>query len=395
MIVPDFRSPKTGLYHNLARLDLPFAEAVFEIDYFKENPTPFYILAKELYPGKFSPTISHTFIALLAKKKLLRMLFTQNIDCLERRAGVPGELVVEAHGSFATQRCVECKTEYPDKEMLEHVEQGKAPHCIAGCGGLVKPDIVFFGEQLPSIFYENRSVPATADLMLVLGTSLTVHPFASLPMMAMGGVPRVLFNQERVGDMGTRPDDVVCLGDCDSGVRKLAKELGWEDELESMWRGVVGEEEAEKQIGQVQKPTDEQEDEVERLANEIEGKLDLSSEDEVGTNANRAAQVDVEEKAAKGSAEGKERSREGTSETEAFAKNPASGPARTSDKDLPTKPEITDSTSRAEEVATATKSDGLGRKAGVESQEPASYSTSVVTEPEETTQHIKSGGSTQ
>ncbi|KAH6646045.1 DHS-like NAD/FAD-binding domain-containing protein, partial [Truncatella angustata] len=233
--IPDFRSPDTGLYHNLARLNLPFAEAVFEIDYFKENPEPFYILAKELYPGKFYPTITHAFIALLAKKKLLRKLFTQNIDCLERRAGVPGELIVEAHGSFATQRCVECKTPYPDKEMLEHVEQGKAPHCIEGCGGLVKPDIVFFGEQLPSAFYDNRSVPATADLMLVLGTSLTVHPFASLPMMAMEGVPRVLFNKERVGDMGTRTDDVICLTDCDSGIRELAEELGWKDELESMW----------------------------------------------------------------------------------------------------------------------------------------------------------------
>lgn len=98
--IPDFRSPETGLYANLARLDLPYAEAVFDISYFRQNPDPFYILAKELFPGKFFPTIAHAFIALLDEKYLLKMLFTQNIDCLERKAGVPGEKIVEAHGRW-------------------------------------------------------------------------------------------------------------------------------------------------------------------------------------------------------------------------------------------------------------------------------------------------------
>jgi NAD-dependent histone deacetylase SIR2 len=100
--IPDFRSPDTGLYANLARLNLPFAEAVFDISYFRNNPLPFYTLAQELYPGKYRPTITHSFINLLHKKGLLLKLFTQNIDCLEREAGVPGDLIVEAHGSFAT-----------------------------------------------------------------------------------------------------------------------------------------------------------------------------------------------------------------------------------------------------------------------------------------------------
>lgn len=81
--IPDFRSPGTGLYSNLQRLNLPHPEAVFEIDYFRGHPEPFYVLAKELYPGKFFPTVSHAFIALLNEKGLLSMLFTQNIDCLE------------------------------------------------------------------------------------------------------------------------------------------------------------------------------------------------------------------------------------------------------------------------------------------------------------------------
>lgn len=99
--IPDFRSPETGLYANLERLNLPHPEAVFELSFFRENPLPFYTLAQELYPGKYRPTITHSFIHLLHKKGLLLKLFTQNIDCLEREAGVPGDKIIEAHGSFA------------------------------------------------------------------------------------------------------------------------------------------------------------------------------------------------------------------------------------------------------------------------------------------------------
>jgi len=234
--IPDFRSPETGLYANLARLDLPYAEAVFDISYFRENPQPFYMLAKELYPGQFYPTITHSFIALLGRKNLLRMLFTQNIDCLERRAGVPAEKIVEAHGSFATQRCIDCKTEFPEDLMLKMVNAGDVPHCLVPeCNGLVKPDIVFFGEALPQTFHQNIFVPGEADLAIVMGTSLSVQPFASLPSRVSEGVPRVLFNNQSVGDFGSRLDDVVVIDDCDNAVRKLADALGWRGELEELW----------------------------------------------------------------------------------------------------------------------------------------------------------------
>ncbi|POS77612.1 NAD-dependent histone deacetylase SIR2 [Diaporthe helianthi] len=268
--IPDFRSPNTGLYSNLARLNLPYAEAVFDISYFRQNPDPFYVLAKELYPGTYSPTVSHAFIALLAKKNLLRMLFTQNIDCLERQAGVPGELIVEAHGSFATQRCIECKTAFPEDKMKEYVFQGEVPRCEdKKCDGLVKPDIVFFGEQLPEQFHKNRHVPSYGDLALVIGTSLTVQPFASLPEMVHDDTPRVLFNLERVGSLGSRPDDVLVLGDCDSGVRKLADELGWGAELDAMWREIVGDKEAERQLRSAAELKAAMQAEVEDLADKV------------------------------------------------------------------------------------------------------------------------------
>lgn len=74
-----------------------------------------------------------------------------------------------------------------------------------------------------------------ADLLIVMGTSLTVHPFASLAQRVDDSCPRVLINLDRVGDFGSRSDDVVLLGKCDDIVRDLCKELGWEDELLKLW----------------------------------------------------------------------------------------------------------------------------------------------------------------
>ncbi|KAM4063828.1 sir2 family protein [Hirsutella rhossiliensis] len=274
--IPDFRSPKTGLYNNLARLDLPYAEAVFDIEYFRQHPEPFYVLAQELYPGKFHPTVSHAFIALLARKGLLQMLFTQNIDCLERAAGVPADKIVEAHGSFATQRCIECKGEFPDDKMREHVFDGKVPHCAdTACNGIVKPDIVFFGESLPPAFGQNSYITAMADLVLIIGTSLTVYPFAGLPEMAREGKPRVLFNMERVGRVGGRTDDVVELGPCDDGIRTLANALGWREELEKLWRDVVGEEEAKRQLQSQERQDAAIDDEMQKLAEGVEAALNF------------------------------------------------------------------------------------------------------------------------
>ncbi|EHK19002.1 uncharacterized protein TRIVIDRAFT_194055 [Trichoderma virens Gv29-8] len=277
--IPDFRSPKTGLYSNLARLNLPYAEAVFDISYFRNHPEPFYVLAQELYPGKFHPTVSHAFIALLAEKGLLQMLFTQNIDCLERAAGVPAHKIVEAHGSFATQRCIECKVEFPDADMKAHVVRGDVPHCNE-CKGLVKPDITFFGEALPRDFSEKSHNTVMADLVLIIGTSLTVYPFASLPEMARKEVPRVLFNMEKVGSLGSRVDDVLELGACDDGIRKLANLLGWTDELDDIWRNIVGNEEADRQLRSQTDRDEELEDELQKLTGEIETVLKLEEEEE-------------------------------------------------------------------------------------------------------------------
>lgn len=288
--IPDFRSPETGLYANLARLNLPYAEAVFSIEYFRQNPEPFYMLAHELYPGKFRPTITHSFIYLLHEKGVLLKHFTQNIDCLDREAGLPGDMAIEAHGSFASQRCIDCKLEYPTDMIKEHVHNKKIPRCLnKDCNGLVKPDIVFFGEALPTDFFLNRHLVEESDLVIVLGTSLQVQPFASLPSMASEGTPRLLINLEQVGGLGGRADDVLLLEDCDGGVRKLAEACGWLEELEELWKktgksfdapteGAEGSKTTETEEGKTSDRT--LEAEVEKLTREIDEVLKLNKEHE-------------------------------------------------------------------------------------------------------------------
>ena len=212
-------------------------------------------------------------------------LFTQNIDCLEREAGTPGEKIVEAHGSFASQRCIECKKTYPDDMMKTAIKEKDVPRCVdKRCNGLVKPDIVFFGEALPEAFHMNRGLPAAADLAVVMGTSLTVQPFASLPTFVSEGTPRVLINLERVGGLGSRPDDVLLLGDCDGGVRRFADALGWRDELEALWEE-TNPEKGKKKADEPPKTRDEKvKDEVEKLTEDIDRTLKLSEEHQRAVN---------------------------------------------------------------------------------------------------------------
>ncbi|KAI5797949.1 SIR2 family histone deacetylase [Peziza echinospora] len=281
--IPDFRSPTTGLYANLAKLNLPYPEAIFDLDYFEENPLPFYTLAKEIFPGNIRPTIAHTFMKLVSDKGLVSRIFTQNIDCLERAAGISPDLIVEAHGSFATHSCITCKKSYPADLMKQNIEQLTIPKCLdTECKGFVKPDIVFFGEALPTRFFQERLHVADADLVIIMGTSLSVQPFASLPIMANLGTPRLLINLEVVGDIGCRIDDVVVLGGCDAGVRRLAKALGWAEELEKLWAETDPERKIDKGKGKptvYDGPMDMDEvlrNQVESLTREVERGLSLA-----------------------------------------------------------------------------------------------------------------------
>lgn len=98
--IPDFRTPGTGLYDNLAEYDLPNPEAIFTLDYFKKKPEPFYRFAKQFDLSKYEATPTHYFIKMLADKKILHKNLTQNIDNLEEKTGIDmDEYVCQAHGA--------------------------------------------------------------------------------------------------------------------------------------------------------------------------------------------------------------------------------------------------------------------------------------------------------
>jgi len=175
---------------------------------------------------------------------------------LEREAGVPGDVLVEAHGSFAAAHCIECHAEASEHKVKTAVFSSNVPKCD-GCSGLVKPDIVFFGESLPPRFFQRMSQDfPQCDLLIVIGTSLQVQPFASLIGKVAPNVPRLLINREQVGTLdpklamlgfagstyfrfGSKNNyrDVACLGDCQEGAIKLAELCGWKKELDSLITG--------------------------------------------------------------------------------------------------------------------------------------------------------------
>ncbi|XP_048862914.1 NAD-dependent protein deacetylase sirtuin-3 isoform X3 [Brienomyrus brachyistius] len=200
--IPDFRTPGTGLYANLQRYNTPFPEAIFNIDYFSNDPRPFFSLAKELYPGRHRPNYVHYFIRMLHQKGLLLRMYTQNIDGLEQMCGIPEEKLVEAHGSFASASCHLCYTPFP-------------------------------AEEAKSYFQHTKDFPK-ADLLIIMGTSLQIEPFASLVNTVRSTVPRLLLNRDPVGPFQRVPlrrGDYMELGDLLDSVRKLAQILGWHQDI--------------------------------------------------------------------------------------------------------------------------------------------------------------------
>lgn len=257
--IPDFRSPGSGLYDNLQRYNLPNPQAIFEISFFRENPEPFFHLARQLWPGVFKPTPSHYFLELLRMKGKLLRHYTQNIDTLERIAGLTDDCVIEAHGTFHTSHCLNCSAVYSQDWMQEQIfkkngEGDNIPTCSAeDCNGVVKPDIVFFGEQLPPKFFTcvSKDLPK-CDLLIVMGTSLVVQPFASLTQRVPEKCPRLYINLENSSSgsdplmamLGMGNDfkfedednyrDVFYQNTCDDGCYNLADKLGWGEELRNL-----------------------------------------------------------------------------------------------------------------------------------------------------------------
>ena len=244
--IPDFRTPGTGLYSKLDEYKLPYPEAIFELEFFRHDPTPFVTIAQAIWPGQEDgpqPTLAHSFVALLEQRGLLKRVYTQNIDGLERLAGVSPDRLVECHGHFSTASCTSptChrKRDIDPRQCRDsYLKDGKAMRC-PDCDSIVKPDIVFFGEELPPVFMDRITQDMEdCDLLIVMGTSLLVAPVATIPQWVDRKVPRILINRELVGSFAEeammvkrsngsfQTRDVFMKGDCDDGAEKLCELVG-------------------------------------------------------------------------------------------------------------------------------------------------------------------------
>jgi NAD-dependent protein deacetylase/lipoamidase len=173
--IPDFRSPG-GIW---AKYD-PMEYAT--IAAFRTDPVKvweFYALRFELLTTA-EPNAGHLALAELERRGLVAAVVTQNVDGLHVRAG--SRAVVEVHGSIRSASCLDCGERVPLEDVVAALQDAPAPPCPR-CGAVLKPDVVMFGELLPAAAIDRATELARqAGLLLVVGSSLEVHPVAGLPV---------------------------------------------------------------------------------------------------------------------------------------------------------------------------------------------------------------------
>ena len=171
--IPDFRS-ENGIFHAINEYGVR-PEVILSHTFFEQNPEVFFKYYKKtlLYPDA-KPNDCHKALARLEEMGKLKAVITQNIDGLHQMAG--SKKVLELHGSVHRNYCQKCHKCYSAEKILA---TAGIPRCT--CGGLIKPDVVLYEEQLDSeTVDESLNTIIDADMLIIAGTSLTVYPAASL-----------------------------------------------------------------------------------------------------------------------------------------------------------------------------------------------------------------------
>jgi NAD-dependent deacetylase len=178
--IPDFRSPGTGMWEGVDPLE------VAHVDAWRSDPDRFW----GFYGSRFAalvdkrPNRAHAVVAELERSGRIQAVITQNIDRLHRAAG--SERLLEIHGSIESSVCPQCRGRTGIDQVVALLAAGDgAPECPA-CVAPLKPDVVLFGELLPAaVMAEAEQLALEADLMVCIGSSLTVHPAAGLPQLTL------------------------------------------------------------------------------------------------------------------------------------------------------------------------------------------------------------------
>jgi NAD-dependent deacetylase len=189
--IPDFRSPDSGLWekHNPMLVASVWA--------FRLNPKTFYDWIRPMADLLLAarPNLAHDALADLEAMGFLKAIITQNIDNLHQRAG--SRRVLELHGHMREATCIRCyRIEPIDPALQNLIREGHVPRCA--CGGVLKPNVILFGEQLPvRILNEAMAEARRCDLMLVAGSSLEVTPAADIPFLAVeSGAKAIIVNRQ-------------------------------------------------------------------------------------------------------------------------------------------------------------------------------------------------------
>ena len=177
--IPDFRSDH-GIYQKqyMCNGRNVSPEECLSIDFARRHPDIFYdyYIHEFIHPNAL-PNRAHKVLAELEKMGKCKAVITQNVDSLHQMAG--SKNVLELHGTTATYSCDCCHLQYTEAKVFDFLKKEQIPRCT--CGGLIRPDIVFYGEALPAgVFEKAIAYVSKCDVFIVAGTSLNVYPAANL-----------------------------------------------------------------------------------------------------------------------------------------------------------------------------------------------------------------------
>ena len=215
--IPDFRSPASGIWQHAD------PSKVASIQGFRADPLAFYAFWGERFValGRAQPNVTHRVLAALEARGLVQAVITQNIDGLHQRAG--SRRVLEVHGSWQRTRCLTCGERYDTLRLLAELRPGEVATCTL-CSGLLKPDVVLFGEALTADFEDAERAVSSCDLLIVLGTSLGVWPVAGLAPRAHEAGARVAIVNRDPTPVDSECDLVV-HGELRDVMTRIASEL--------------------------------------------------------------------------------------------------------------------------------------------------------------------------
>ena len=217
--IPDFRS-KDGLYNQHdVKFDKYEPEYLLSRDCLYNNPKVFFeFYRQKMDTRNIEPNITHKVLVRLEELGKLSAVVTQNIDGLHQKAG--SKIVYEIHGTTERNYCHKCKKEYASDYLFNKQNMSESiPYCE--CGGLIRPDVTLYGENLPNKEV-NKALEAieSADMLIIAGTSLKVYPAAGFVNYFQGN-HIVVINREKL-DIPLHPEDDLII--CDS-MGKVFKDI--------------------------------------------------------------------------------------------------------------------------------------------------------------------------